>query len=121
MEKTLINLYVPSVQEEYDLFAPADMKIRELVGVLAIGVKDLSNGHYRISNKEMLLRIREQNRQNLIYDFAENLIEENAEYLGTDIAADAKVKVKKQKKQTKEGGKTDAKEKKTRGRKSVSE
>ena len=56
MEKTLINLFVPSVQEEYDLFAPSDLKVSELVSVLAIGVEDLSNGHYSISNKEKLLR-----------------------------------------------------------------
>ncbi len=56
MEKILVNLYVPSIQEEYDLFAPADLKVGELVGVFALGVQDLSNGHYSISDKERLLR-----------------------------------------------------------------
>lgn len=69
------------------------------------------------SDKEMLLRIRERNRQNLIYDFAETMIEENSAYIGSDISADAKVRIKRKKEETKEGGAKDAKEKKTRGRK----
>lgn len=70
------------------------------------------------SDKEMLLRIREQNKQNLIYDFAENLIEENATYIGEDVSEDAKAKIKIKRREAKKGGQQDAKEKKTRGRKS---
>ena len=73
------------------------------------------------SDKEMLLRIREQNRQNLIFDFADSLIDENEPYIGEDVSADAKAKIKIKRRETKEGGKEDAKEKKsTRGRKSTS-
>ena len=72
------------------------------------------------SDKEMLLRIREQNRQNLIYDFADSLIEENEQYIGEDVSADAKAKIKIKRKETKEGGTEDGKEKKSRGRKSIS-
>ncbi len=75
------------------------------------------------SDKEMLLRIREQNRQNLIYDFADNLIDENESYIGEDVSADAKAKIKMKKKETKEGGKQDVKnkEKKSRTSKRVNE
>ena len=73
------------------------------------------------SDKEMLLRIREQNRQNLIYDFADALIEENTRFIGEDVSADAKAKIKRKRKETKEGGNSDGKEKKTRGRKPISE
>ena len=67
------------------------------------------------SEKEMLLRIREQNKQNLIYDFANDLIDENSIFLGEDVASDAKAKVKMKRKQSKEeGGKDDGKETKTR-------
>ena len=72
------------------------------------------------SDKEMLLRIREQNRQNLIYDFADSLIEENEKYIGEDISADAKAKIKIKRKDTKEGGVEGAEEKKPRGRKPIS-
>ncbi len=70
------------------------------------------------SDKEMLLRIREQNRQNLIYDFADELIDENAPYIGEDVSEDAKAKIKIKRRETTEGGKQNAKEKKTRTRKS---
>lgn len=73
------------------------------------------------SDKEMFLRIREQNKQNLIFDFADDLIDENVDYIGEDIAADAKAKIKMQRKETQKGGTEDAKEKKsTRGRKTIS-
>ena len=73
------------------------------------------------SDKEMLLRIREQNRQSLIFDFADSLIDENEPYIGEDVSADAKAKIKIKRRETKEGGKDDAKEKKsTRGRKPTS-
>ena len=73
------------------------------------------------SDKEMLLRIRQQNRQNLIYDFADTLIDENVSYIGEDISADAKAKIKIKRRETKEGGKQDGKEKKPRTRKSINE
>lgn len=73
------------------------------------------------SEKEMLLRIREQNMQNLIYDFADTLIDENSMYIGEDISADAKAKIKMKRKETKEGGNKDVKEKKSRTRKTVGE
>ena len=68
------------------------------------------------SDKEMMLRIREENAKNLIFDFAEQLISENQDFIGQDIAEDAKVKVRrKQKEATKEGGKeNEQEEKKTR-------
>ena len=50
------------------------------------------------SDKEMMLRIREENAKNLIFDFAEQLISENEEYLGKDISEDATVKVRRKKK-----------------------
>jgi len=71
------------------------------------------------SDKEMLLRIREQNKQDLIYDFADSLIDESIEYLDEDVTANAKAKIKIKRKEVAEGGNKDAKEKKTRGRKPI--
>ena len=71
------------------------------------------------SEKEMLLRIREQNRENLIFDFADSLIDENIDYIGEDVSADAKAKIKIKRKDAEEGGNKDAKEKKPRGRKPI--
>lgn len=73
------------------------------------------------SDKELMLKVRQENAENLVYDFAENLLTENETYLGTDIAEDAKAKVRRKKKETQEGGtKDEPKAKKTRGRKPVS-
>lgn len=72
------------------------------------------------SDKEMMVRLRQENAKDLIFDFAENLIAENEAYLGKDIAESAKVKVRRKKKETEEeeGGKqNETEEKKTRGRK----
>ena len=73
------------------------------------------------SDKEMMIRIREENAKNLIFDFAEQLISENQDYIGQDIAEDAKVKVRrKQQQATKEGGEgNEQEEKKTRRRRTT--
>ena len=60
-----------------------------------------------------------QNRQNLIYDLADTLIDENELFLGEDVAADAKAKIKIKRKETKEGEKKNGKEKGSRTRKSA--
>ena len=59
------------------------------------------------SDKEMMVRIREENAKNLIFDMAEQLITENQDYLGQDISEDAKVKVRRKKKENEEGGTKD--------------
>ena len=72
------------------------------------------------SDKELMLKLREENIQQFVYDFAENLIDENQEFIGNDIAETAKAKIKRKKKEAKEGGKSDdVLQKKTRGRKAV--
>ena len=65
------------------------------------------------SDKEMMLMLREQSKEDLIFDFAEDLIKENSTYIGEDISEDAKVKVRRKRKETQKGGtKNVAKEKK---------
>ena len=72
------------------------------------------------SDKELMLKLREENIQQFVYDFAENLIDENQEFIGNDIAETAKAKIKRKKKEAEEGGKSDdVQQKKTRGRKAV--
>ena len=72
------------------------------------------------SDKEMMVRIREENAKNLIFDMAEQLITENQDYLGQDISEDAKVKVRRKKKENEEGGTKDEDENKKRGRRKIS-
>ena len=61
-----------------------------------------------------IIKIREENAKSLIFDMAEQLITENADYLGQDISEDAKVKVRRKKKEAEEGTKDEAETKKAR-------
>lgn len=57
MDKILVSLFVPSVQEKYDLFVPSDLDIGSLASTLANAVQDLCNGRYSVSEKERLIRL----------------------------------------------------------------
>lgn len=54
MRKTLIGLYVPAVQEHFDLLVPADLEISSLTDLLMSGVTELCRGRYTPSEKGML-------------------------------------------------------------------
>ena len=54
MDKVLINLYIPTVNRSFDLFAPMDLKIGELTKVLVSGVVYMCEGSYFASGKEMV-------------------------------------------------------------------
>ena len=55
MEDLLVNVKVPSIQENYDIFVPSDLRIARLTEVLSEGVRELTNGRYQRSGKEMLM------------------------------------------------------------------
>lgn len=55
MDDLLLNLEIPSLQESFDIFAPAELKIGQLAEILANGISDLTNGRYSISGREMLM------------------------------------------------------------------
>ena len=54
MEKKLIGLYVPAVQERFDLLVPVDVKVSVLAGLLADGVSELCRGRFVPSRQETL-------------------------------------------------------------------
>ncbi len=54
MKRTLINLYVPAIQERYDLSIPTGMTIREVTKLLGEGISELSNERYQHSSLRML-------------------------------------------------------------------
>ncbi len=57
MEDLLVSVEVPSIQEKYDIFVPSDLLIGLLSDVLSNGVRELSNGRYQKSGKEMLMML----------------------------------------------------------------
>ena len=58
MEKLLITLVVPALEQRYDLFVPQDVPIRTVIEVMVNGVRDLSDERYQSSGREMLMSTR---------------------------------------------------------------
>ena len=54
MAKILIGLYVPSIEEKFDVFVPDDLPIGELCALLADGLEQTTDGHYKASGNELL-------------------------------------------------------------------
>jgi hypothetical protein len=54
MDKILVCLFVPAVQQSFDLFVPPDLEIGKLTSVIAGGVEELCRGQYVSSHEEML-------------------------------------------------------------------
>lgn len=46
MDKVLIKLYVPTIEEIYDVWIPANKKIGNIIVLLVKAIRDLSNGCY---------------------------------------------------------------------------
>lgn len=54
MKKILIGIFVPSIQESFDLLVPSGMPVQELSGLIAKGLEQVTDGHYKRSGKELL-------------------------------------------------------------------
>ncbi len=54
MEKKLIGLYVPAVQERFDILVPTDVEVAVLTRLLADGVCELCQGRFVPSRQETL-------------------------------------------------------------------
>ena len=54
MDKKLISLYVPAVQERFDLMVPMELEIGVLTRLLTDGVRELCKGRFSPSGKETL-------------------------------------------------------------------
>lgn len=79
MDKILVNLFIPSVQESYDLFVPVDMEISGLIALLAEGVFELSNNRYGISGKEQLILRGQESPMNPAHTLEDYGVQDGAE------------------------------------------
>lgn len=52
--KLLVNVYVPSISENYDVLIPESLKIKHVIFLLAEAVEELSNHVYISSGNECL-------------------------------------------------------------------
>ena len=46
MNKVLVKLYVPTIEEQYDIWIPLNKRIYNVIVVLVKGINDLSGGYY---------------------------------------------------------------------------
>lgn len=56
MNKVLIEICVPAIGDHFDVFAPVDVPIRELNGIVANGIAEITSGKYVASEEEHLCR-----------------------------------------------------------------
>ena len=54
MNKILIGLHVPAIDEQFDIFVPIDVPIKELIEIIASGVTEITNEKYVASKCEQL-------------------------------------------------------------------
>lgn len=54
MNKVLVKLYVPTIEEEYDVWLPINKKIYKVINLLIKAIYELSGGYYKPSKMPML-------------------------------------------------------------------
>ena len=54
MNKVLIEINVPAIQDHFDIFAPTDVPIKELNVIITNGIAEITNGKYIVSECEQL-------------------------------------------------------------------
>lgn len=50
MEKVLVNIYVPFIEKEYELFIPVNRKISIIKKLICKSIVELSDNNYRVNN-----------------------------------------------------------------------
>ena len=52
--KLLVNIYIPSIAEQYDILVPDDLRIKSVITLIAGAVEGLSDHRYVVSGEECL-------------------------------------------------------------------
>ena len=63
MDKIVISLYVPRVEQRYDVRIPVFLTVKEVIGLLSGAVENLTDGRFHASGDELLC---EKNRNILL-------------------------------------------------------
>ena len=53
--KILLEVYIPSIEKEYDIFVPVNKKIGTIKKMIETGITDLTDDVYSISDGHALL------------------------------------------------------------------
>ncbi len=54
MEKILVKLYVPKIEEKYDIWIPTNRKIYSVIDLLVKAISEFSGGYYLPENRPIL-------------------------------------------------------------------
>ncbi|MBR0427159.1 MAG: hypothetical protein IJK18_03040 [Clostridia bacterium] len=54
MNKILVKVYVPIIEEQYDILIPLNRRIYNVIKLLVKAINELSNGYYEPQNEPML-------------------------------------------------------------------
>ena len=54
MNKVLVKLYVPMLEEEYDVKIPINKKVHKVLNLIVKAVKEFSGGYYNPTDMPML-------------------------------------------------------------------
>ena len=54
MNKVLVEIHIPAINDHFDAFAPVDVPIKDLNPIIASGVAEITNGKYLASECEQL-------------------------------------------------------------------
>lgn len=54
MDKLIIHLIIPAITQEYDMYIPTSVSIRELTELIVRAVKEITNNFYVSSGSEIL-------------------------------------------------------------------
>lgn len=54
MNKVLVKVYVPIIEEQYDILVPLNRRIYNVIKLLAKAINELSNGYYAPKDEPML-------------------------------------------------------------------
>ena len=54
--KILIEIIVPMIQEEYDIYIPVSKSVRQATQLLIKSINELSDGHFPIKDNNILLK-----------------------------------------------------------------
>ena len=54
MNKVLAEIHIPATGDQYEVFVPVDVPVKDLTTVIVSGVVEISDGRYIASNSEQL-------------------------------------------------------------------
>ena len=60
MDKTVIKLYIPCIEQEYDVRVPTFLTVGEVIPLLSKAVSNLSDGKYSVKD-DAILCVKERN------------------------------------------------------------